>query len=75
MPCRAAGSDFSTVWSALSERHSADAIVYVVPVRAAAFDEPNLVSHAGLVPAIGLASLGDQAGFPEPDTSSVTAVR
>jgi len=27
-----------------------------VPVRTAVFDEPNLVSHAGLVPAMGLAS-------------------
>src|SRR6478609_6612763 len=29
-----------------------------VPVRSAVFDEPNLVSHAGLVPAMGLASRG-----------------
>src|SRR6476620_9058235 len=29
---------------------------HVVPVRSAVFDEPNLVSHAGLVPAMGLAS-------------------
>ena len=28
---------------------------HAVPVRAAVFDEPTLVSHAGLVPAIGLA--------------------
>jgi hypothetical protein len=28
----------------------------VVPVRSAVFDEPNLVSHAGWVPAMGLAS-------------------
>jgi len=27
-----------------------------VPVRSAVFDEPNLVSHAGLVPAMGLAA-------------------
>jgi hypothetical protein len=29
---------------------------HAVPVRTAVFDEPNLVSHAGLVPAIGLAT-------------------
>lgn len=29
---------------------------HVVPVRSAVFDEPNLVSHAGLVPAMSLAS-------------------
>ena len=29
---------------------------HAVPVRRAVFDEPNLVSHAGLVPAMGLAS-------------------
>jgi len=29
---------------------------HVAPVRSAVFDEPNLVSHAGLVPAMGLAS-------------------
>jgi len=28
---------------------------HAVPVRTAVFDDPNLVSHAGLVPAIGLA--------------------
>jgi len=26
------------------------------PVRSMVFDEPNLVSHAGLVPAVGLAT-------------------
>ena len=29
---------------------------HAVPVRSAVFDEPNLVSHAGLVPAMGLAA-------------------
>src|SRR6476646_5437208 len=29
---------------------------HVVPVRSAVFDEPNLVSHSGLVPAMGLAA-------------------
>src|ERR1700712_613399 len=29
---------------------------HAVPVRTAVFDEPNLVSHVGLVPAVGLAS-------------------
>ena len=29
---------------------------HVVPVRSAVFDEPNLVSHAGLVPVMGLTS-------------------
>src|SRR3954470_14988751 len=33
-----------------------------VPVRSAVFDEPNLVSHAGLVPALGLAA---RAGLVE----------
>ncbi len=29
---------------------------HAFPVRSAVFDEPNLVSHAGLVPAMGLAA-------------------
>ena len=29
---------------------------HAVPVRTAVFDEPNLVSHVGLVPAVKLAS-------------------
>ena len=32
-----------------------DRLSHVAPVRSAVFDEPNLVSHAGLVPVVGLA--------------------
>ena len=32
---------------------------HAVPVRSAVFDEPNVVSHAGLVPAMGLAARAD----------------
>lgn len=35
---------------------------HVMPVRSAVFDEPSLVSHAGLVPVIGLVA---RAGLME----------
>jgi hypothetical protein len=38
---------------------------HAVPVRSAVFDQPNLVSHAGLVPAMGLAARADLAELAE----------
>jgi len=38
---------------------------HVVPVRTAVFDDPNLVSHAGLVPAIGLAARAGLIGLAD----------
>jgi len=49
--CGAGRSDFLRFEQHCSDRHPADAIIPCVPVRTAVFDDPNLVSHAGLVPA------------------------
>ena len=47
-------------------------VSHAVPVRTAVFDEPTLVSHAGLVPAIGLAA---RAGLTELADRRVTVPR
>ena len=38
---------------------------HVFPVRSMVFDEPNLVSHAGLVPAMGLATRAGLIELPD----------
>ena len=64
-PCGAGRSDLSRVRSALSGRASRGCnYLMLFPVRSAVFDEPNLVSHAGLVPAMAPGRPGrpDRAG-------------
>ena len=53
--CEAGGTDFSTVRSVQFEGHSADVTISCVPSPSIVFDEPNLVLHPGLVPAMAVA--------------------